>query len=233
MSTAPYTTPTVLSVQFIMLIWMNPSDATDKWLYRILKFHRFHFTSHSYHISFSHVKYYFRKLRCKHGLKKSAVCRLYALASSIEYEIIKLNIMHIVALRFIFSLLFSYRAFLYVLCITLIAMKIRKMKKRNPKTHLKCVQTWNWIWDDEDGRTTKIHWKPNHKPPKQIEWTCGVYCLLSFIDIIQFVHERKYGELCIIVDILIRIGCCLFVYLLAASVTLVLILLAPLLPSST
>lgn len=104
--------------------------------------------------------------------------------------------MHVVALRFIFSLCIDRVLFMCVLhhigC-----------KKKNSATHLKCVRKHETEYWDGGRRTTKVHWKPNRKPPEQIEWTCGVYCLLSFIDIIQFVvYERKYGELYIIVDIL-------------------------------
>lgn len=125
-----------------------------------------------------------------------AVCSLRPLAPSIEYEITKLNIIHVVALRFIFSLCIDRVLFMCVLhhigC-----------KKKNSATHLKCVRKHETEYWDDGRRTTKVHWKPNRKPPEQIEWTCGVYCLLSFIDIIQFVvYERKYGELYIIVDIL-------------------------------
>lgn len=129
-----------------------------------------------------------------------AVCSLRSLAPSIEYEIMKLNIMHIVALRFILSL-FIYRAFS--------SNWLQKWKwwKEISETHLKCVQTWNRheFETTEEQQQQKSTLKTQlHKPPEQIEWTCGVYCLLSFIDIIQFVYERKYGELYSIVDIL----CC-------------------------
>lgn len=124
--------------------------------------------------------------------------------------------MHIVALRFIFSL-YIYRA-LYT-------------KKKFDDTLEMCAQTWNRIILRRRKNNKSSTLKTQSQTPRAGSNEHAVFTV--------YCHSLTLYNSCMsanmancILLLTFCIACCLFVYLLAGSVSLVLIL-APLLPSST